>query len=60
MTVNASIISMAEQYRGWRGTAAELAELATAMLDSYGMADQKLNERLIRYYVAEGAEPPGA
>mgnify|MGYP003382617437 CR=1 FL=1 len=54
MTVNASIISMAEQYRGWRGTAAELAELATAMLDSYGMADQKLNERLIRYYVAEG------
>ena len=41
MTVNASIISMAEQYRGWRGTAAELAErLTQAWNDDPALADK--------------------
>jgi hypothetical protein len=45
---------MTEQYRDWRGTAAELAALGADLLETFGLSEEKLNERLVRYYVAEG------
>lgn len=45
---------MTEQYRDWRGTAAELAALGVGLLETFGLSEEKLNERLVRYYVAEG------
>ncbi len=40
--------------RHWHGSAAELAALAGERLNALGFADDKLNERLVRYYVSEG------
>lgn len=45
---------MAEQYKNWRGTAAELADTAAEWLGSLGLDEQRLNERLVRYYVQDG------
>jgi len=45
---------MIERHRSWRGTAAELAGIAAELLESLGHNDQRLNERLVRYYVQEG------
>lgn len=39
--------------RNWRGSAAELAALAAERLGGLGFEDDKLNERLVRYYVSE-------
>ncbi|KAA6184230.1 hypothetical protein F2Q65_13015 [Thiohalocapsa marina] len=39
--------------RDWHGTAAELAALAGERLESLGFDDDKVNERLVRYYVSE-------
>ena len=45
---------MTERYKNWRGTAAELAGTATELLESLGFDAQRINERLVRYYVQQG------
>lgn len=46
---------MLDDYRNWRGTAAELGATAAAYLRDVGVDDdQELTERLVRYYVQQG------
>lgn len=42
---------MPELNKNWRGTAADLAEVAAEHFRSFGFEDPKLNERLVRFYV---------
>jgi CheY-like chemotaxis protein len=45
---------MFETHRNWRGSATELARTASALLRPLGRDEERLNERLVRYYVQSG------
>jgi CheY-like chemotaxis protein len=45
---------MLERCQDWRGNAAELAAVARELLGPLGLEDERLNERLVRYYVQAG------
>lgn len=47
-------MSILEEYKGFWGTGAELTERAKFLGKSMGFKAEKLTERLIRYYTAEG------
>ena len=47
-------MSIFNEFRGFWGTGAELTERAKVMSRKMGLKTEKLTERLIRYYAAEG------
>ena len=47
-------MSIFDEFKGFWGTGAELSERAKVLSKSMGMKAEKLTERLIRYYAAEG------
>lgn len=47
-------MSIFEEFKGFWGTGAELTERAKVLSKAMGLKSEKLTERLIRYYAAEG------
>ena len=47
-------MSIFDEYKGFWGTGAELTERAKSLSKSMGVKAEKVTERLIRYYTAEG------
>ena len=47
-------MSIFNEYKGFWGTGAELSERAKLLSKTMGFKAEKLTERLIRYYAAEG------
>lgn len=47
-------MSIFEEFRGFWGTVAELTERAKVLSKAMGLKSEKLSERMIRYYAAEG------
>ena len=47
-------MSMVEEFKGFWGTGVELSERAKVLSGKVGLKSEKLTERLIRYYTAQG------